>query len=243
MNRREVITNENMICMAYCRKAIISPTCMLPLSIRMPPAHTITILVKFITSIIMGSIDAFTILTLMAVEVSSLFASPNRFFSWPMRLKARITRIPVRFSRSTRLSLSSFTCIALKSGMPLRAIIRSMPARSGSTTTKTSERVASLDTAIIIPPIHISGALIIIRKITIRTCCSCVISLVVRVIREAVPIVSNSCNVYSSTWEKTLLRRSLANPVAIFAERNPAIMENITPPNATRSINPPTLKI
>ncbi|MNN18721.1 hypothetical protein D3C81_1319390 [compost metagenome] len=105
-NMMDTIMNENMICMAYCRNAIRSPTAMLPLSIRMPPYHIIAMEDTFRTSIIVGIIAAMTLFTLIEVSVRSKLAFSNRFASCSVRLNERMTRIPVNPSRRTRFKRS-----------------------------------------------------------------------------------------------------------------------------------------
>ena len=106
-----------MICIAYCRKAISAPTCMSPLSMRMPPNQMIAMVVKFSTSIIDGhqqrhdAVDRDGGVGQVAVGVV------ERSLLVAVRLKARMTRTPVSPSRRTRLSLSSFFCIARNSGI------------------------------------------------------------------------------------------------------------------------------
>ena len=43
----ETMRSENMICMAYCRKAISAPTCISPLSMRMLPNQMMAMVVRF----------------------------------------------------------------------------------------------------------------------------------------------------------------------------------------------------
>ena len=49
-----IIKNDMIICIEYCMKAIISPTCMPPTEISLPPYHKIATAVIFITNIIVG---------------------------------------------------------------------------------------------------------------------------------------------------------------------------------------------
>ena len=51
-------------------------------------------------------------------------------------LNARTTRMPERPSRVTRLSLSSFSCMTLNSGIPLEEISQMTAASSGMTATR-----------------------------------------------------------------------------------------------------------
>jgi len=72
--------------------------------------------VKFIKIIITGWTIAIILFTLIALSARSRLAASNRLFSLASLLKARITLIPVRFSRRTRLTLSSLICMALNKG-------------------------------------------------------------------------------------------------------------------------------
>ena len=67
-------------------------------------------------SISAGIISANSRLTLSVVSVRSALASAKRCSSCSVRTNARMTRMPVRFSRSTRLIRSILTCIARNSG-------------------------------------------------------------------------------------------------------------------------------
>ncbi len=87
-----------------------------PEAIRCPPNHTTATLERFMISMSTGIIRANSRFTLRVVWVRSVFASANRACSCSVRTNARITRMPVRFSRSTRLILSILTCIARNSG-------------------------------------------------------------------------------------------------------------------------------
>ena len=63
-----------------------------------------------------GIISANSRFTLKVVPVRSAFASAKRTSSCRVRTKARMTRMPVRFSRRIRLIRSILTCIARNSG-------------------------------------------------------------------------------------------------------------------------------
>jgi len=68
----------NRICIAYCRNAIIAPTCIAPASIRRLPNQMIAMLVRFNIKIIAGIRYAIRRFTVMAVVVTSRFAASNR---------------------------------------------------------------------------------------------------------------------------------------------------------------------
>src|SRR5579884_3604465 len=86
------------------------------------------------------------------------------------------------------------------------------------------------------PPIAIMGALIIILRMIIKTCCTWVVSLVVRVIRDAVLTASNSCSENLSTCMNSLARSNLPKPIAILAEKKLAAIAASVPPMVTSNI-------
>ena len=94
-----------------------------------------------------------------------------------------------------------------------------------------------------IPPTAMMGDMTIMRMLIIVNICTCVMSLVVRVMRDGVPILSNSFREKRSTRVKTLRRRSLPKPMPIRADSHAAAMEQSTPPSATSSICPPTRRM
>ena len=116
----EIIRKDMIICMVYCKNAIISPTCIWPASIPLAPNHTIMMEMIFIISIMVGIIQVMTRFTNKLVLVKSQFALSKRFSSYFSVENARITGRPVRISRVTRLSLSTSFCITLKRGMAIQ---------------------------------------------------------------------------------------------------------------------------
>ncbi len=139
--------------------------------------------------------------------------------------------------------LSSLICISLKRGMALLMIMAIRAIITGITTTIHKDSGLSLETAMIIPPIHIIGALTIMRNIMKVTVCIWLMSLVVRVINVAVPISLNSCNEKSSTREKTLLRSILPNPTEVRADKKLAVIAQTVPSAVMSSISPPIFMI
>ena len=135
-----------------------------------------------------------------------------------MRSNARITRTPLRPSSSMRLSLSNFDCMTLKSGIATRMIKMISTSRIGMTMSNTNVRTASWPKARIRPPMIIRGALIIMFKMMIKTCCTWVVSLVVRVMSDAVLTLSNSCNEKLPTRVNSLPRIRRPKPMATLAE-------------------------
>ena len=101
--------------------------------------------------------------TRMEAAVCSSVAPPNRFCSLSVRANARITRTPDRFSRSTRVSLSSRPCTVRYSGTVLRITRVIISTNSGIATIITSDSRRSMVMAMTIPPTHKNGARITSR--------------------------------------------------------------------------------
>jgi len=89
---------------------------------------------------------------------------------------------------------SIFVCMTLNSGIAFVASSAMTPSSSGMAATSTQVSALSSCTAITMPPIIIIGDMTIMRSIMIRTFCTCVMSLVVRVMSVEVPSLSNSCS-------------------------------------------------
>ncbi len=107
MNINDIIKKENTICMAYCRKAIISPTCIWASATWCAPIQMISSDRPFMITVMLGNMLTIARLTYRVVPVRSLLAWSKRFSSKGCILNARMTIIPDRFSRATRLSRSS----------------------------------------------------------------------------------------------------------------------------------------
>ena len=191
------------------------PTGISPLAMRLPPNQTTATLDRFITSMSAGIISAKIRLTRSVVSVRSAFASANRASSCSVRTNARITRMPVRFSRSTRLMRSILTCMARNNGTaltitpPMRAIM------IGTITSSSSDSGASCRIAMRNPPTAMSGAVIITVSATCMNIWTCWTSLVLRVISDGAPnvFISRSANV--STWPKMRARMSRPTDIAV----------------------------
>ena len=106
MNIIDIIKKAKTICMAYCMKAIMSPTCICDWATACAPTQMISTLKPFITSIITGIITTIRRLMNRLTEVRSRLALSKRCCSKSCMLKARMTIMPDRFSRVTRLSRS-----------------------------------------------------------------------------------------------------------------------------------------
>ena len=90
--------------------------------------------IPFMISIIQGIINVMHLFTKRFVFVSVAFASSKRSSSCFSRLKARITRIPVRISLVTRFSLSISVWSFVNFGM---AMAKSIPISTRISTTPT----------------------------------------------------------------------------------------------------------
>ncbi len=113
--------------------------------------------VMFIMMIINGCMPAIILLTLMVVRAKSRFAWSKRRLSRSSRLKARITRIPVRFSLKTKLTLSSLAWMERNRGTMNRATPMIVTNIKGSTTTRIQARLRSRLRAMMMPPMHMRG--------------------------------------------------------------------------------------
>ena len=172
--------------MVYVINASISPTCKLPRSMPFAPNQTINSVMPFMISIISGIIKFMTRLVKSWVPIRSLLALSNLFSSYFSRLKARITSTPVRISLETRFSRSTSSCIFLNLGMATCMRTITISKISATATPMIQPMPVLLPMTLITPPIPRMGAYrTILRSIT-DTICTCWISLVHRVIRDAV---------------------------------------------------------
>ena len=93
------------------------------------------------------------------------------------------------------------------------------------------------------PPMAIIGAVrIMVSRIT-STFCTWLVSLVVRVISEAVLTVSNSCSENLPTWVKSRARTSRPKPTATRAAKNAAPIEAMAPAKVISSMTPPICRM
>ena len=201
------IRKDMTICMVYVMKASMSPTIRLPRSMPFAPNQTIRMLMPFMISIIMGIMIFITRLVNSWVRIRSRFALSNRSSSNRSLLKARITDTPVRISRDTRFRRSTRACIFLNLGMAT-AISTPTKARMRATATAMIHPMPVLvPSTFTMPPMPMMGAYTTIRSIITTTICTCWMSLVLRVIREAVENCSISAWEKDTTLENTRCRR------------------------------------
>ena len=152
------IRNEKTICMAYCRNAIMSPTCMLPSATWWLPTQMMASVTPFMTSIMSGIMKAMTRLTNSIVLVRSVLALSKRFSSNSCRLNARITIMPDRFSRITRFSRSIRVCIRRNRGITIENTVRIRPMITTTASAMIHHMDRSLLTARMMPPTAMIGA-------------------------------------------------------------------------------------
>ena len=120
MESMHSIRKPMMICIVYWIKAIISPTCIWPLSMPWAPFHMISTETPFMISIMTGIMKVMARLTNRFVLVRSRLARSKRSSSCFCVLKARITGRPVRISRITRFTRSTRDCMMRNFGMATR---------------------------------------------------------------------------------------------------------------------------
>ena len=137
-------------------------------------------------SIIMGIIKVIHLLTNRFVFVRSRFAFSKRSSSCFSRLNARITGIPVRISRDTKFSLSIRVCKIVNFGIATWNSTKITSRISATATPRIHVMDASVFSTRSTPPTPRIGAYRTMRNIIAITCCTCWISLVHLVIREAV---------------------------------------------------------
>ena len=181
-----------MICMAYCMKAIMSPICNEEAAISCAPTQIIATLRPEKTRFISGKSDSNDRPIKRILSVRSRLARSKRFSSKLCLLKARITSMPERFSRNTRLIRSIRVCIFWKRGMTMIMVVTMMMITIATAAAISHHMPGLFCSARMMPIVAISGAVNAIRMIKKVSCCICSTSLVVRVIREAVEKFSNS---------------------------------------------------
>ena len=190
---------------------------MLPSSIRCPPNQMVATMARFMMSMSVGKMSANSRVTFSVVCVRSSFATANRSCSCCVRTKARITLMPVRFSRRTPLTASILTCITRNSGTAF-AIIRPMTISiSGTVTSRRLDSWTFSRMAMMMPPMAVTGASTIIVSPTMTSIWSCWTSLVFRVISDGTVKRCIWASENSSTRRKRSPRRSRPNRIEVRA--------------------------
>ena len=238
-NTAVTMNTAKRIWMAYCSDAIIAPTCIALASMRAPPNQMISTPVMFIIRNIAGSSSAISRLTAIEVSVRSRLAASKRRLSCAPRSKARITRMPLKPSSSTRLRRSILTCTCWNSGTAFHMITKKTTARIGITAISTIASSASCDSDSTTPPMAIIGAGTAMLSSISATCWTCVVSLVVRVISDAVLKWSNWCGDRRAACSKMRPRTTRPKPVATFAVTKLLATAHTVPMVAITSIMAP----
>ena len=139
-------------------KAIISPTCMVPLSMALPPNQTISRLVPFMMRVIKGIMATMARLVNNWVPISSRLALSKRSSSNFSRLNARTGNTPLRISRLTRFSRSTSVCMILNLGMATFIRKRMSSSSKATSSTTIQERPERLPMTCSTPPMPRMGA-------------------------------------------------------------------------------------
>ena len=203
----------------------------------------IATLVAFMISITVGNISDISRPTPTATVISSSFAPLKRARSSSSRTKARITRMPLICSRMMRLMASIRVCIERKSGR-IRLMVKARTATSsGTTTSRSPESFTSSRRAMITPPTTMTGAAIIMVRLSSTTIWTCCTSLVVRVISVGAPNRPTSRAEKVWTWSNTAARTSRPSAIATRAPTKTAAIAQTTWSSVTASIQPPTRRM
>ncbi|CAM5288453.1 hypothetical protein SCALM49S_08644 [Streptomyces californicus] len=184
---------------------------------RWAPNHTTATDDTLTTVITVGNISAISRPVATDTSVSSVFAPRNRFSSYPSRTKARMTRLPVICSRSTRFTPSSRSCMVRNSGRILFTIRPTETPSTGTTASSTAESGTSCPSAMMMPPTHMIGADTIRVNASSTSIWICWTSLVVRVISEGAPNRPSSRAEKDCTRSKTAARTSRPSAEAVRA--------------------------
>ena len=174
--------------------AIILPTSEMSFALT-AAIHTTAMLTPNITIVIAGLRTAITLYANSDVLVRSLLASSKRFSSCAWVLNARMTISPASSSCATWLTRSILVCICLNLGstVAIITIIATKSTATATATTMTSPDIPRLNrTALMMPPMPMTGANITRRKNMMEKIWICVMSLVPRVINEDCENLSNS---------------------------------------------------
>ncbi len=127
---------------AYCKNAIMSPICIMPISTCLAPIQIIRIETPLIKNVMTGVTTDISLFKNIFRFVISLLTPSNLFSSVFSLLNARITNMPSNCSLVTRFSLSTnfWEALNLGSAMANTAIIKAiipatvqpnMPAKEG----------------------------------------------------------------------------------------------------------------
>ena len=240
----EIIKNAITICIVYCKKAIMSPTCIIPSSILCPPTQIINIIIACIMNIIAGIIKLIALFTNTLFFIKFVFASSNLFSSLFCVLNALITGKPVKISLATKFNLSIKSCIFLNLGIATinNAKTTAIISITAKAITHAIERVPVLIT-LITPPIPIIGAYTNTLNNIVINCCICCTSFVLLVINDAVENWLNSAVEKLNTFLNNFSLKVLPSLAATLDDKNIIVTAESILINATPAICNPTIRI
>ena len=195
------------------------PTCIEPSSIRNAPNQITATLETLSTSMTIGNMSAIRRPARSATSVTSAFATSNRSVSRASRTNARMTRMPVSCSRSTRLTVSMRVCILRNSGTIRTMMSPTATSSTGTLTAISQDSCTSCRMAMMMPPMHRMGADTSSVQVISTSICTCCTSFVERVISEGAPNRVTSCSENSPTRVNTAPRRSRPSAMAAFAPK------------------------
>ena len=198
---------------------------------------------RFRITVRAGIIKANSRPTLSCVAVRSSLASPKRCSSRRTRSKARMTRTPLSTSRVTWLTRSIFFCIDMNRGIA-RLVTRPMKTPITGIDTRITALSGTLSrSAMMRPPMAISGAMTTTLSTMSTTICTCCTSLVVRVMSEGVPKRLTSACEKPCTRRNSDERTSRPKPMDTLDPQYTAMTAAITLISVTTSMSAPTCRM
>ena len=174
---------------------------------------------EYITTVRKGIRPAMMRLAFKEMPVSFLLVTAKRSSSYRVRLKARITRIPLIFSRRIWLTLSTSFCILEYMGMMTAIRAPMITSRTGMIHRAIFSTSGLVRKAITSPPTSMMGMGTSDLSVDSTISCTRLISLVVRVTSEDTPILSISLWDRCDTFPKIKLRRVMEYPTEVFVEK------------------------
>ena len=202
----------------------MSPTCITPSLTPWEPAHTMSTVMQFMTSIMSGIMKLMARLVKSWVSMRSREASSKRSSSWSWRPKARMGMTPSSISRATRFTRSTNFCIFLNFGM-VRPMSTPTTAHTAMTATPMAHSrpvwVASTRMTATTP---MMGAMSTMRMKRVAAIWICWMSLVQRVMRDAWLNFPTSAGEKCMTRSKVWRRRSRAMVQAVWEATAPVRM-------------------
>ena len=222
----------------------MSPTWIFPSATLCPPTHIINSAIEFIINIKAGIIKLIALFTNMFVFIKIWFALSNLFSSFFSVLNALITGKPVSISLDTKFNLSTNSCNFLNLGIAIinKSSIIPIMHKIANPIIHAID-VLLLFNTLINPPIPTIGAYTTtLNSIVIRFWICC-ISLVLRVIREAVEKFLNSSIENPKTFLNTLSLRFCPSLAATFDDKYIIIIAAVMLIKATPNICIPVINM